>query len=142
MIIARKFRISPIHPSSWASWSFQCSQLLLLKSFKVSKSCLKLSFIEIQIFNYSNLVKWKYDQNKSCTYWWVLQLWYSQVFHLKSFTLLKYYFKLKLFEFQNLNHSNKVTWQDDQNKSYTCWWVIQLLCLQHFHFRSFNVLKL
>ena len=29
------------------------------KSFKVSKSCLKLPFIEIQNFNYSNLVKWK-----------------------------------------------------------------------------------
>ena len=36
-----------------------------MKSFKVSKSCLKFPFIEIQNFNCSNLVKWKYDQNKS-----------------------------------------------------------------------------
>ena len=48
--------------------------------------------------------------------------------------------------FQNIvsswNCLNKVTWQDDQNKSWIRWWVIQLLCLQYFHFRSFNVLKL
>ena len=97
--------------------NFYFSWLSYLKPFKVSKSYLKLTFIEIQNLNCSNLVKWKDDQNISCIYWWVLQLWYSWVFQLKSFTLSKCCFKLKLFEFQILNRSNKVTWQDDQNKS-------------------------
>ena len=83
----------------WGVQQLLCSRLLLLKSFKVWKSRLKLPFSEIQNYNGSNLVKWKYDQNKSCTYWWVVQHWYSWVFHLKSFTLSKYCFNLKLFEF-------------------------------------------
>ena len=33
---------------------------------KVSKSYLKLPFIEIQILNYTNFVKWKDGQNKNC----------------------------------------------------------------------------
>ena len=116
---------------------FYCWNHLRFQNLVWSCRLLKFKISTIQIWSI-----WKYDENKSCTYWWVLQLWYSRVFQLKSFTLSKYCLKLKLFEFQNLNRSNKVTWQDDQNKTCTCWWVIQLLCLQHFHFRSFNVLKL
>jgi hypothetical protein len=53
---------------------------------------LKLS-IKIRIF--SNNLGWINDQNKSCRSRKVMKLCYLQLFHLKSFTALKYYLKLK-----------------------------------------------
>ena len=52
-----------------------------------SKSCLKLSFFEIQNSNCLNKVWWRNDQNKSCGSWWVLQicgLWLFRWSHLLS----------------------------------------------------------
>ena len=51
-----------------------------LKSFGMSNSCLKLSFLKIQNLSCSHLVTWKHDQNKSCRSWWVLQLLFLWLF--------------------------------------------------------------
>jgi hypothetical protein len=61
--------------------------------------------------------------------------------HLKSYTIPKCYFKLSFLKIQILNHSNKVTWQDDRNKSFRSWWVQQLLYWWLFKLRSFSVSK-
>ena len=34
---------------------------------------------------YSHFLRWRNDQNKSCTSWWVVQLSYSWIFHMNSF---------------------------------------------------------
>ena len=80
-------------------WVLQllCSWLFEFTSFGVSKICLNVSFIEIQNLNCSNLVTLKYDQNKSCRDWWVLQLWYSSLFQLKSFGVSKSGLNLSFF---------------------------------------------
>jgi hypothetical protein len=75
-------------------YNFRVHDFFHLKSFLVSKSCLKFLFFEIQILNYLNKVTWKVFQNKICRYWWVLQLWCLQHFHFRSFTVLKFYSKI------------------------------------------------
>jgi len=62
---------------------YLCSCVFEFNSSSDSKFCLKLSFVEIQNLNYSNLVTWKDDQNKSCRSWWVLQLLCSWLFEFK-----------------------------------------------------------
>jgi len=49
---------------AWWVLQLLCSWLFEVKSFGVSKFCLKLSFIEIQNLNFWNNVTWEYDQNK------------------------------------------------------------------------------
>ena len=56
------------YESCRSSWVVQlcCWWLFHLKSLTVPKICLKLSYFEIQILNYSNKVGWRNNQNKSC----------------------------------------------------------------------------
>jgi len=82
---------------SYRSWWVQQLLCSWLKSFTVSKCCLKLSFLEIQILNCSNKVTWKDDQNKSYRSWWVVQLLYSWLFHSKSYALSICCFKFPYF---------------------------------------------
>ena len=97
----------------WQSISKYCSQIhiSLILSWTIRETCWFVNNV------YYHFVRWRTDQNKSCRSWSVLQLLCSQLFHLKSFTLWKYYFKLPFFEIQILNCENKVTWKDDQNNS-------------------------
>jgi hypothetical protein len=81
----------------WYAW------LCYLKSFSVSTFCLKFSNFEIQILSCSNKVKWRnYDQNKSCTYWWVIQLSCWWFFHLKSVLVPKLFWMFSYCEIQIL----------------------------------------
>ena len=56
------------YKSCKSRWVVQlcCWWLFHLKSLTVPKICLKLSYFEIQILNYSNKVGWRNNQNKSC----------------------------------------------------------------------------
>ena len=58
-----------------------------------------LSFFKFQNLKGSNLVKWQDNQNKSCRSWWVEQLLYSSLLHLKSFRVLKFGLNLSNFKF-------------------------------------------
>ena len=97
---------------SWWVIQLLCSWLFEFKSFGVSKICLNVSFIEIQNLNYSNLVTWKYDQNKSCRDWWVLQLLCSWIFHLKPYassiccSMFPYFWNSK-FDFFKQSHMRR-----------------------------------
>ena len=128
--------------TSWWVVQLSCSWLFKMKSFGVSKYCLNLPFLEIQNLNYSNRVTWKYDQNKSCRSWWVLQLSCSSLFHRKSFGVSKSCLKFLFFEIQNLNCSNQVTWKDDQNKSCRSRWFVELCSWQKIYLKSFYHEKL
>ena len=121
----------------WWVVQLLCSWLFHLKLLSTPKFCLKLSFVEIQNLNYSNLATWKDDQNKSCRSWWVLQLLFSWLFQFKSFGVSKCCLNLPFLEIQNLNCSNQITWKDDQNKSCRSWWFLELCSWQHFHLKSF-----
>ena len=83
----------------------------------------------------------KNEQNKSCRYSWVEQLWYSSLFMLKSFWVSNFGSNLLFFKISNLKGSNFVKWQDDQNKSCRSSWVEQLLYSSLLHLKSFRVLK-
>jgi hypothetical protein len=84
------------HKSCRSQWVLQlcCWWLIHLKSFNVSKYCLKLPHFEIQILNYSNKVGWKNDQSKSCGYRWVLQIFCWCLFHLSSFNISIYLYNI------------------------------------------------
>ena len=56
-------------------------------------------FLTFQNLKGSNLVKWQDDQNKSCRSWWVEQLLYSSLLHLKSFRVWKFGLNLSNFKF-------------------------------------------
>ena len=111
----------------WYSWPFQ------LKSFSVTKSCLKLSFVEIQNLNCSNFVTWSNDQNKSCTYRWALQLSCWWIFHLKSVLVPKLILKICILWNSNFDSSNELLWRKDRYKSSRSRWVIQFVCWWLFH---------
>ena len=68
-----------------------------------------LSFFKFQNLKGSNLVKWQDNQNKSCRSWWVEQLLYSSLLHLKSFRVWKFGLNLSNFKFQILKRVNIVT---------------------------------
>jgi hypothetical protein len=53
----------------------------------------------------------KNDQNKCCKSWWVVQKSCLWLFHLESFGVLKCCLNFTLFEIQNLNGLNRVTWK-------------------------------
>ena len=74
----------------------------MLKSIWVSNFGSNLSFFKISNLKGSNFVKWQDDQNKSCRYWWVEQLLYSSLLHMKSFRVLKFSLNLSNFKFQIL----------------------------------------
>jgi hypothetical protein len=58
----------------WRVVQLCCWWLFQLESFAILKSCLKLSFSEIENLSCSNKVRWSNDQNKSCRSRWVLQI--------------------------------------------------------------------
>jgi hypothetical protein len=100
---------------SWWGLQLLFSWLFQFKSFGVSKCCLNLSFLEIQILNCSNKVTWKDDQNKCYKSCWVVQLLYSWLFYSKSYDLSICCFKFPYFwisKFYFFKQSNsKFAWQ-------------------------------
>ena len=83
---------------------FYVHDFLIWNHLSIQNLILKLPFIEINNLNFSNFVKWKDDQNISCTSWWVLQLWCLQYFHFRSFFILKFnskftYSNFKIFKY-------------------------------------------
>ena len=110
--------------TSWWVVQLSCSWLFHMKSFGVSKCCLNLPFFEIPNWNGSNRVAWKVFQNKSCRFYWDLQLLCSWIFHLTSFGVWKSCLNFPFFEIQILNCTNKVTWKVLQNKSWWSWRVL------------------
>ena len=116
---------------------FYCWNHLRFQNLVWSCHLVKFKISTVQIWSNENMIKIKVVHIDEFYNFGI-----HEFFIWNHLLFPKYCFKLKLFEFQILNRSNKVTWHDDQNKRCTCWWVIQLLCLQHFHFISFNVIKL
>jgi hypothetical protein len=94
----------------WEVVQICCWWLFQLESFANSKSCLKLSFFQIENLNCSNKVRWRNDQNKNCRSWWVLQICGLWLFHLKSFAIRK------------LCHSSNIL-----NLNFLICWVFRLL---------------
>ena len=72
----------------------------MLKSFWVLNFGSNLSFFKISNLKGSNLVKWQDNQNKSCRSWWVEQLLYSSLLHLKSFRVWKFGLKCQILNFK------------------------------------------
>jgi len=114
-------------------------RLFHLESFTQPQFYSKFSYFGIQFFNCSNKVGSRYDQNKSSTPRSVLPFYYWWLFHPKSF-YPKILFEALIFKIQILICSNKFGWINDQNKSCTSQWVIQLCCCQHFHLKWFTIL--
>ena len=65
-------------------YNFVAGDFCSRKSFVVSKSYLKFSFLKIQNLNCSNQITWKDDQNESCRSWKVIEICSWQLFDFRS----------------------------------------------------------
>ena len=83
-----------------------------------------VSFFKISNLKCSNFVKWQDDQNKSCISWWVEQLLYSSLLHLKSFRVLKFGLNLSNFKFQISNFKMCKTLSHPNLIKLKCWSMI------------------
>ena len=81
------------HFFMWQSISKHCSQIhiWLIVLWTIRETCWFVNNV------YYHFVRWRNHQNKSCRFWWVIQLWYSLLFQLKSFNGWKSYSNLSFF---------------------------------------------
>ena len=100
----------------WQILSTHCS-LILHMSHIVYKTLWEMCHICEQC--HYHFVIWRNDQYKSCRSWWVIQLWYLSLFHLKIIWGTKILFEVVFFwnsKFKLLKLFICIYWQNQQNK--------------------------